>query len=338
MFKQVRSWLDDSFAAAEEAKTCLFATCYADSYRLRAALAEGAVVEAAPGMYARPAYWSSLGFRDKELHKLRAHQAKHPDWVFAGPSAALVHGLSVSRIHLGKTCVATSRKTHRRSSDTLRSIVVKDDEVVEKDGVRVTSLLRTTGDCLRVMEFGSALALADSAVRAYGKTAQALSDEMSRACFRMAKLQQARAVLALADGRAESGGESIARAMMLELGVALPDLQRELGDPLVADQQYRADFAWDVVGGTILGEMDGNEKYTNAEMTGGKTVQQVIEDEHRRQSHVATICGVLRIIRFGYKDIRQHSDFLKLLCAAGVPRSFAYDDRVVAAGGTLRCR
>ena len=65
---------------------------------------------------------------------------------------------------------------------------------------------------------------------------------------------------------------------------------------------------------------------------------QLIEDEHRRHSHIETRPDVLRIIRFGFADVMRARGFLQLLCAAGVPRTFVLDDRAVAAGGILRCR
>lgn len=338
MNKSVIAWLEAELSASEERATCLVAHSRRDHYRLRTAHSYAMVDEIIPGAYVRPSYWSDLDFRDRELHKLRAFQAQHPTWVFAGPSAAFIRNLSVSRIHLSRICVATSRSTHHRDTEICHCMVVSDDKVEEVGGLRVTSLPRTVGDCLCMMDFASALAVADSALHETEWTPQSLAETMSDSCKRKPNMKKARAVLSLADGRAESGGESIARAMMLELGMVLPDLQRKYDDPLEPGKSYRADFAWDVAGGTVLGELDGNEKYTNVDMTGGKTVQQLIEEEHRRQSHIETRPEVLRIMRFGFADVRKEASFLQLLYAAGVPRMFAYDERVVAAGGVLRCR
>lgn len=338
MIKRVREWVNACMEESEANGTCMVPRLRKARDRLRSAKEAGIVCEVVPGAYARPNYWNGLSFQQKLLQRMQALQIQHPNWVFAGPSAAFVHGLQVSRHYLTRLCVGTSRKTHLRSNEMWQAIIVTGADVLEKDGLRITALERTLGDSLRTMAFPSGLAVADSAVCLTGREPCGLAEDMSRACGRMSGLRKARAVLALSDGRAESGGESVARAMMLELGIMAPDLQRWYDDPLIARQRYRIDFAWDVVGGSILGELDGYEKYTNAQMTGGASVTQIIQSEHRRQSHIETLPDVLRFIRFGYADVMNERVFLQLLLASGVPRVFACDDKVLAAGGVLRIR
>lgn len=51
--------------------------------------------------------------------------------------------------------------------------------------------------------------------------------------------------LQYADARAESGGESVARAVMIETGFAPDWLQYELTDPFDSAKPIRTDFAWE---------------------------------------------------------------------------------------------
>lgn len=338
MIRRTVTWLEERAAAAEQAKTCIVAHNRNEENRLKSSVALGAMLEIFPRAYARCAYWNKLGGAERAWHKIRAFHELHPRWVFAGPTAAFVHGLSVGRKDLARLYIASNRREHRRSNDTWRSLIMSGDESVEVKGVRVSSMGRTLVDSLRLMDFGAGLAVADSALRVTGESRETLAHMMSEACPRVTGIKRCRAVLALADARAESGGESIARSRMLELGFALPELQRWYDDPIDAGERYRADFVWDVVGGAVIGELDGNEKYTNPEMTKGRSIARIIEDEHRRQTHIETRPEVLRIIRFGFADVMRDAGFLKLLLASGVPRYCGMDDRVVAAGGVLRCR
>ena len=338
MNAKVRAWVEERLDEAESEHRLVVAHTRCERERLRKAVREGIAWEILPSVFARSGYWCELKVPTQARHRMRALQELHPELVFAGPSAALAHGLSVSNRHLERVWAATNRTTHRRSSPAVRSVMVSHGEVVEREGLRMTSLARTVGDCLRLMDFRSGLAVADSALRAGEMDVDVLADEMRAACWHMSGLQRACGVLRLADPRAESGGESIARATMLELGLAAPDLQRGYQSPIDPMLHYRADFVWGTAGGDIVGELDGNEKYESAELCGDRSIVQVIGEEHRRQSHISACKGVLRVVRFGFSDVTHAEGFLQLLTGCGVPRTFAADDRVVRAGGLLRCR
>lgn len=310
----------------------------AEKVKMRRAVEEGLACEIMPWSFARKDYWCRLKPAARARHRIRALHECEPGIVFAGASAALVHGLTVSNRHLRQTWVATSRKTHRRSDDNIKCIIVSADDFAKVDGLRVTSLERTLYDCLRIMDFRSALTVADSALRLRSLAAGDLASRIETTYRNARDLRRVRATVLLADGRSESGGESIARATMLELGLATPDLQRSLSSPLDPRRVYRVDYAWDVVGGVVLGELDGNEKYLSTDMRGQLSIAQVIEREHRRQSYIEAIEGVLRMIRFGFSDVMDDRSFLRLLMGCGVPRTFALDKRVVEARGILRCR
>lgn len=123
------------------------------------------------------------------------------------------------------------------------------------------------------------------------------------------------AVCAHADGRAESGGESIARAVMIQQGFYLPELQTPLPDPIDPAKMFRADFAWESKKGIVLGELDGAKKYT---MSGDPL--DVLRDERIRESRLTAYGHA--ILRFSYAQLlpKNRTEFVALLEKFGVPR------------------
>ena len=338
MSKRVRAWVDQQLSMAEHEKSCLIVHAGCELRCMRRAVVTGQVIEVVPSVFARASYWEMLKPAGRARHVMQALQGLHPNWIFAGPSAALAFGLSASNRYLDKVWVATTRRTHQRELSYRRAIVVSGDSVVTYGGMQLTSFERTIGDCLRIMDFRSGLAVADSALRVAKCSHSTLLAGLERACANMPGLVRMRHLVSLADARAESGGESIARATMLELGLAPPDLQRPFYNPTMPGDPYRVDYAWDIAGRCIVGELDGFEKYTSDEMTRGKSLAEVINDEHRRQSHIEANDQVLRFVRFGFSDVMNDRSFLDLLLGCGVPRTYALDMLVQLAGGTLRCR
>lgn len=338
MIARVYAWLTEQLDESEKDKRCLVATTRKEKARMKQALAEGLVVHVMPHIYARPKYWDELSAGEKMLHKMRSMQLLDPNVVFTGASAACARGLSVSNRYLVRPCVVTNRQAHRKGDDYIDCTVVTGDEITREGNLSLTSRGRMVADCLRAMTFRDGLALVDSSLRTWSMSCAQMAKEVEQCYHRSAGIHRMRALIDLGDGRAESGGESFARATMLELGMALPDLQREFPNPSDPTQPYRVDYAWDVAGGCILGELDGLEKYRNPEMTGGKSLAKLLEEEHRRQSHIEANDKVLRVVRFGFSDVLRDESFLRLLVGCGVPRTFAFDERVVRAGGVLRCR
>ncbi len=75
--------------------------------------------------------------------------------------------------------------------------------------------------------------------------------------------EQVVGVLALADGRSESAGESLSRVAMLRLGVETPELQLAI---VVNGREVRPDFAWPRC--LVAGECDGRQKYLDPSLRG----------------------------------------------------------------------
>ena len=156
------------FSQAELAQTFLVTHDARIRSSLQRQVESGKVVRPARGVYARASYWRAITPPQRMLHLMRSLQALHPDWTFCHESAAVAFGLSVPFERLGDVHVATSRANRTSSTGTIRWHVVERDEFVFRQGLRVTSLPRTTFDCMRTARFGHALAVADSALRLTG--------------------------------------------------------------------------------------------------------------------------------------------------------------------------
>lgn len=319
--QRLRSDLVARFEEAEAAGTCLAPRTALEAQRLRHALRLGKIISPFPQVFARATYWDERKESERHLHIVRALAQLHPDWVFCDVSAAMLYGLSVSRTLLNAVHIVTSPQAHSRSSGRLVRHVIGPEEIVDLGGVRVTSLERTAFDVVRRADFRSGLAVCDSALRVSRMRQRDLIASFARKNPHLEHKSKACAIAQLADGRAESGGESIARAVMLELGVMPPDLQVPVRDPVDGRTTYRADFGWMISNGVqVLGELDGREKYRNPEMTGGREAVDVLADERLRESHVSGTGS--KILRFSYADVMNAGRFLHLLQTFGVPLGY----------------
>lgn len=326
MSEKVDRELQELFAEAEACGACL----RPPEERVRAACArrageDGELVSPAHGLYARRAWWDALGYSAQTLAIMRSLQATHPGWVFCGPSAALALGCDVSYsqqrpLHVmlksGSVSAQTVLVTHHRltlNTDDAR------ERPLEVRGLRVTPLLRTILDSLRWMGFREGMVVADWAM---GTRGVAWQDFVEYAYHRIGSCRGVRSALSTfvrATGLAESGGESIARAVMIEQGYLLPAQQVEVPDPLRPGRTFRVDFVWVRADGrVIVGECDGLRKLLDPKMTGGRTPQQVLLDQRKREGLITAYD--VSVLRFTYEEAAGVSELVRKLDLYGVPR------------------
>ena len=226
------------------------------------------IVEPAPGVFARSSLWQVLNPYERSRHLIRALAAQHEGWVFCAQSAAFMLGFPVSYHTVEQVHVACPKGGRTRSSGIFVRHEVDGDEPVAAGGVKVTSFYRTVFDCLTTLEFSEALQVADHALRVKEISRRRLVDELRRRFKGRRGIGRAVDVCAWAEPAAESGGESILRAAIIEQGFALPRLQVTLPDPIERGRHFRVDLVWrDATGGPIFGELDGKRKYTDPQMT-----------------------------------------------------------------------
>lgn len=338
--RQLEEDITRHLEASWRAGQCLTARDRSSRRRLVAWTERGRLVNPAPGCFAGPAQWDSLSESDKTLFIMRAHQRENPSHVFCGPSAAVAWGLYEPVRYIERPYVATSPISHSSGSRYLARMCLPEDEGCERmGGVLVTSLVRTAFDGARTLGFRRGLGLCDKALTLGSMTPEKLLE-------RFLELGQARGAAtarrcaARANPLSENGGESYARAAMMELGFLEPLLQVSISDPIDAWRgPYRADFFWTVdardanallealangglgageASGCIAGELDGWGKTFDPRLAGDRGAQRQLLAERRREARL-TRYGI-RVVRFSFEEACDDAYFSALLGAYGVPR------------------
>lgn len=219
---------------AQRARRCLVT----HDRKLKAALdrrTPNRIVSPRSYLYARKGYWDGLGRRQREEHILRAEAALRPELVLCHASAALLHGLPVSFRRLANVHVlsgerwpstrSAGRVTRHKRTEATRPMVER------IDGILVTSLEDTIIDCLLELGFREGLAIADAGLARLGIDAAELGALISERGRHRPGVRHALETARHADARSESGGESMARAIMIEHGFMLPELQVPIENP-----------------------------------------------------------------------------------------------------------
>ncbi|MBD3940213.1 hypothetical protein IF188_00680 [Microbacterium sp. NEAU-LLC] len=213
----------------------------------------------------------------------------------------------------------SSRNGMRRHGDALA-----DKDVTVREGIRVTTLERTVLDLACTLPFAAGLAAADAALRlvacddgAYDEAgAQTWRDEMlARVAGGVGRrgVRTAAEVLALADGRAESPAESAGRGHLHRLGFRRLRPQVEVRGP--DGRVLRVDVEIEDIA-TFL-EIDGAGKYLDEALRTGRTVEQVILDEKRREDWIRGTTGK-RMVRVDEKHVRTAEALAARLSSFGI--------------------
>ncbi|MFW0787942.1 hypothetical protein AAFP35_25885 [Gordonia sp. CPCC 206044] len=214
--------------------------------------------------------------------------------VLSHQSAAAVHGLSMLKPNFRRVHFTTREKSGGYRTPSRHVHVGGADDVVETDGIRMTSLARTAVDvaCSTTMGFAGALTVFDSALR-LGADREAMG-EMLRG--RRKGVGVARRALHHADGLAENPGESWSRAQMIEAGFPVPRLQHEFFDG-AGDFVARTDFDRS---GLLVGEFDGKAKYRK-NLRPGETPLDALQREEEREDALRRL-GIM-VIRWTWDDL-----------------------------------
>ncbi|WP_374009683.1 hypothetical protein [Leifsonia sp. LS-T14] len=120
-------------------------------------------------------------------------------------------------------------------------------------------------------------------------------------------------VIDLADERSGSPLESVSRLAMHTAGVPQPELQTPFRD--AAGLIGYVDFYWSDFG--VVGEADGDLKYLDPALRGGRTADRVVLDEKIREDRLRALG--LRVVRWRWATARDPRSLAALLSSAGVP-------------------
>ena len=284
----------------------------------------GAEVRVARGVYVDRAEWEALDGLQRYLLRIRAAAAtRERPPVFSHWSAAALHGLSMVGLPPSAIHVSVGRSTGGRSSASLvaHSLEVADEDVVERDGLLCTSPERTVVDLAAIAPTGAAVALADHLLherfgRFGGCSHRGSRDALLTAWNRAQPMRGHRRsldVIEFADGRAESPLESVSRVAMHVAGLPRPELQTAFHD--AAGLIGYADFAWPEFG--LVGEADGDAKYLDPALRGGRSAERVVLDEKIREDRLRALG--LRVVRWRWPAATTPGALAAALSAAGLP-------------------
>ncbi len=214
------------------------------------------------------------------------------DAVVSHVSAAVLHDLPVWGLPLGRVHVTRPRRTGGGVSRRLHVHTARlaPHEIDEIAGTAVTSPARTLTDIARSAEFEQAVAVADAALHRHLVDRAALAAAAERAAS-WPGAPAARRVVAFADPRAESVGESRSRVAMARHGVATPVLQWEVtgADGLLLGT---ADFGWPEHGWAA--EFDGSAKYGRLLRPGQQPADAVVAEKLREDAMRSVLRGLTR--------------------------------------------
>lgn len=244
--------------------------------------------------------------------------------IVSHETAGAAHGLPLyradrERIHV---IVSTERPGAARGVIRHRGELSQGD-VVEIDGLHVTSLVRTVADVARTATFEQAVTIADAALRKQFVTGPGSYDIRGAEEFRERVIavvgrsahgqRRARRVLEFADGRAQLPGESISRIRLRELGFRLLDLQVPVPGP--RGNTYYVDF--ELGEAVAFGEFDGAIKYVDGRLLDGRTSAQALDEEKQREDWIRGTTQ-RRYARWGWPHLASASDLGSRLAAFGI--------------------
>ncbi|WP_214375903.1 CTP synthase [Bifidobacterium colobi] len=346
--------LDQLINDAERNLRCLYSTSNTIKQAMLIRLRNGYLTRPFRNAYARTDYWKSLNPAEQSRHIIRTLSQQFPNRVFAGLSAAAILQLDYSwslhrdntvfiaqktgtsaRTYSGIQRISTSTSAiasmlHYRTSTGVGAVFLdlppESPRIAEitiggrkpeiTNIVPITSPAQTLVDCGLQFSFTQALPMFDSAARNKLVT----SDQIIEIC------DQSRidcsSVLRLVhymNPLSENGGESLCRAIIIEAGFVVPDLQHVFVNPDAPWKEYRVDFVWHTPSGRIIVlEFDGTAKYVDPSMTHRQGIQDVVHSEREREDNIRK-AGVNTIVRTTYDEVRQKTPLINKLLEAGAP-------------------
>jgi hypothetical protein len=213
-------------------------------------------------------------------------------------SAAVLHRLPTWGIALDRVTVTRPSGSGGRIDRLLHTYTARlaAEEVTQVNGIPVTSVARTVVDLARTVSFESSVVVADAALGRRLVTPGQLAIALARA-FGWPGAPGARRVVAFADGRAESVGESRSRVAIHRAGLPAPVPQwqvRNADGGLIG----RVDFWWP--GSNVVGEFDGRLKYGRL-LRPGQTAADAVFQEKLREDAIRA--EQLLVVRWTWDEI-----------------------------------
>jgi hypothetical protein len=282
------------------------------------------------GAYVLDDDWSALFGEGRLRTRAYAVQqlARRGTAVFGYATAAAIHGLPLYKAHGDFVDILVPDVRGRRNGPGVRRhhIPLVRGDVTEVGGLRVTSLERTVYDIIRLGSLETAVIAMDAALHrlAWNESDNTFATDIAEAFRALVQkrvlahagargIRQARFVVEFADGRAWSPGESLSRLWCWQLGAPEPVLQYRVEFP---DDTYALlDLCWPEL--RRWAEFDGDVKYTDSRMLGGRTPEEIIAAQVDRQVKVESSTG-WRCDRWGFEQMTSFDTFARHLRTIGL--------------------
>lgn len=237
------------------------------------------------GIYVRREEFDHLPPWTKYAVRVHAFARLHPDAILCLESAAVPHGLpgfgETADIHV----FDPQRSRSRRFGDVFVHASHEPRDMLRVNGVLVTGIRDTIIDLSRVLPPARALAVADSTISPAQGGPLSLDELRANAETQRNRRgrNRSRLVWTCADGRAESPGESVSRAVIAWNGFETPELQRVFRYDGFED---RVDFFFP--SNHTIGESDGWGKYVREDPDEAAQIlraEKLREERLRRNQH-----------------------------------------------------
>ena len=226
---------------AKQERRCCYGTSDAQRRALKRRLHAGELVSPYKNLYADRTLWNTMTREQQSLQVIRALSAIHPQWVFAGLSAACVYGLQHNySLHDGTVHIASKSGIGGGDEARLNRIYINRIPTRKHNGILLTTPARTLLDCA-AFPFPQALPIYDSALRKSLTTIEEVQSLMIQSVCDEVSVTK---LLKYADPLSENGGESLMRGQITELSFGIPLLQVQFMNPDNPAMSYRVDFCW----------------------------------------------------------------------------------------------
>lgn len=272
----------------------------------------GEITRLRTGVFVPTDEWKALGPVNRhrllvtETFSLLKSDALASHW-----SSAVLHGIPCLGSPPDRVHVTDVRNGGQTSAHVRHHRERRQPPSAFVDGVPCTSPARTAIDLARTLPFDAGLIAMDHVLYRRLATAEEIAAELE-AIGRVRGSARARLVAEHATNLAESPGESLSRARMIQLGALLPILQKEFWDDrgLIG----RTDFWWEAL--MMVGEFDGASKYGVGDKAPQADASDVVYREKLREDRIrAQGAG---FVRWGWDDALSIPRFTRLLVKAKV--------------------
>ncbi len=266
---------------------------------LRRATAGGRLHHVRRGIHVEHAAWRSATPWVRYRFLVRGVLMARPGWAASHHAAVVLHGLPVHGVDLALVDVAAAVGTSKRRGGT--HVHRLETDLVEASGLPAVPVAHACAVLATASGVESGVVSMDGALHATACSTAELEAAIE-ALGERTGIGRAREALRLADGAAESPGESRTRVLLSGLGVPV----RSQVDLFDADGHIgRVDL---LVGDRVVVEFDGMVKYEGA---GGR---EALAREKRREERLRD--AGYRVVRVLWSELRQPAAVLARVRAA----------------------